>query len=182
MTPFARPNYDRRFARSGGFSLIEIVAVMSIVGILAVAAVPTLARLGDARASLAARQLLKDMTLARQFAVATGIRAWVTFDAAAETWSVLEEDPASPGRSGATVMTDFATGQPYTIELGDDSFSGVGITSATFDAGSEVGFDWLGRPLNAAETDLAADGTVTLTGGHVITVTAGTGYVSHTAP
>ena len=162
--------------------MIELIAVMSIVGVLAVAAVPTLANLGDARASLAARQLLKDMTFARQYAVATGTRSWVIFDAAGETWSLLQEDPASPGRSGASFMTDLATGGNYTIELGSGSYAGIGIASATFDAGVEVGFDWLGQPLNNTESELAANGTVTLTGGHLITVTAGTGHVFHTAP
>ena len=46
----------------------------------------------------------------------------------------------------------------------------------------EVGFDWLGSPLNGAETSLAATGTVTLTGTHVVNVEVETGLATYVAP
>jgi type II secretory pathway pseudopilin PulG len=162
--------------------LIELIAVIVVLGILSAVAVPSLTSLGDTRERMAAHVLLRDLTFARQYAVATGTTTWVVFDASAETWQVLAEDPLSPGRAGASVMTDPATGAPFERTLGADEFVGVGIVSAAFDGNDEIGFDWLGRPFNAAETALAAQGVVTLTGGDVVNVVVGTGYAKHVAP
>ena len=136
----------------------------------------------DTRAATAAKQLQRDLSLARQYAVATGTRSWVVFNTSSETWSVMAEDPNNPGRSNATVMADPATGDVYTITLGVEPFTNVQLTAAAFDGDVEVGFDWLGAPLNAAETPLAAQGSVQLSGGYSLTVEAGTGHVSYVAP
>jgi hypothetical protein len=80
------------------------------------------------------------------------------------------------------VLDDPATGDTFVQVLGAGTFAGVGITSAVFDGDVEVGFDWLGRPLEAGETALSADGTVTLTGGYVVTVNAETGLATLTVP
>lgn len=183
MTALAtRLTRTRRPRRGGGFTLIELVAVMVVLAVLAATAGPALSSIDGTRSAMAGKQLLRDLTFARQRAVATGTRTWVVFDTAAETWTILGEDPLSPGRGSATVLGDTATGGTFVQALGTGAFKNVGITSAAFDGDVEVGFDWFGRPYNAAETALAADGSVTLTGGHVVTVIAGTGLATFAAP
>jgi Tfp pilus assembly protein FimT len=159
-----------------------MVAVLVIVAVLAGVAVPAMSSIDGARRAVAARHLLHDLSFARQWAVATGTRTWVVLDPGAETWSVLAEDPAAPGRAGATVLSDPGTGEAYTVTLDVDALAGVRMVSADFDGGVEVGFDWLGRPLNDGETSLAAPGTVVLDGGHSVTVAAATGHVTHAGP
>ena len=58
----------------------------------------------------------------------------------------------------------------------------VDFRTLLFDGGTEVGFDWLGRPLNASETSLAANGAVTVSGGHFLTVVKDTGHAIHFGP
>lgn len=153
-----------------------------LVGILSAVAIPSLSNIGSSRIAGASKQLLSDVTYARQRAIATGIPTWVVFDTSAETWSILEEDPSSPGRAGATILTDPGNGNPFTITLNTDQFIGVEILTATFDGQPEIGFDWLGEPLNSTEAALAADGTVTLTGNAALTVYIGTGQTALTIP
>ena len=166
----------RRVARRGGFTLPEMVAVLSITAILAASAAPSLLSLDSTRAAAAGRQLVRDLTFARQRAIATGTRHWVVFNPSAELWSVLVENPASPGRAGAMLHEDLATGRAFVQTLSVDPYAGVSLIAAAIDGNVEVGFDWEGKPLNAGETALAGDGTVTLTGGRIVTIKAGTGY------
>lgn len=155
---------------------------MILVGVMAAVAAVSLGSTTANRSSIAARQLQRDLTYARQRAMATGLPTWVMFDTGAESWDVREEDAASPGKANATTITDPADGRPMIEVLGSGTFLGVGITTAVFDGAAEVGFDWLGQPLNSAETALAADGTVTLTNNHQVQVRARTGHVVYVAP
>ena len=182
MSGLATNEGARRPRTDGGFTLIELIAVIVILGILSIVALPAMNSMDDTRTTMASRQLLRDLTFARQHAVATGTVTWVVFNTGAETWQILEEDTSNPGRANATVMTDPATGQSYTITLGTDAYAGTEVVSAAIDADVEVGFDWLGRPLNAAETALAAQGVVTLNDGHVVNIAAETGYAEYVAP
>lgn len=164
---------------SGGFTLVELIAVMVIVGVMAGVALPSLTSLGAGRSRMAGRQIQRDMTFARQRALATGTVTWVTFNTGSDTWSVLAEDPANPGRANAIVINDMATGRAYTTSLGMNEYVGVSFTSCNFGGGTEVGFDWLGKPLISSGAGLASQGSVVLSGGNSVTVESGTGYIRY---
>lgn len=172
----------RRLRRDGGFTLIELIAVILMVSVLAVAAVPVLTTADNQRAAVAARQLLRDVSFARQRAIASGSHTWVVFDAIAESWTILAEDPSNPGRVNATVIEDPATGRALLQTMGVAPWLNVAVETVNFDGDVEIGFDWLGTPLNAAENPLAADGAVTLTGNYQITVRTGSGLAELTTP
>lgn len=158
--------------------MIELIAVMVVVGVLAAVAAPSFSGLDDRRSVMGARLLLRDMTFARQHAVATGTPTWVVVNVAGDSWSLLVEDPSNLGRAGATAMVEPGTGEPWVRTMGADAFATVGIASANFDGDPEVGFDWLGRPLDTNENDLAADGVVTFDGGETVTVRPETGHAT----
>lgn len=177
------PDPQRR-GLTGGFTLIELVAVLVILSIIAISAIPVLASLDDTRGGMAARELVRDLTYARQRAVATGTRTWVQFDTAAETWTVLAEDPTNPGKANASVITDPGTGTPFVKTLATGSFAGVELVSAAFTGGADndLGFDWLGRPLDKNETLLTSQGAAQVSGGHQVTIEAVTGHIAYVAP
>ena len=172
----------RRSRASGGFKLVELVAVMIVTGILAATAIPALDSLAGSRHAAAARDLARGLTQARQRALATGVRTWVVIDVDAETWSMLNEDPLNPGRSDALAAIDPATGMPLVVQFGAGALAQTYITSADFDGATELGFDWMGRPLNATETSLLVQGVIETGGSHVVYVEPDTGYVTHVAP
>lgn len=172
----------RNLRRVGGFTLVELIAVLLIVAIMAGVAVPSLGSISGTRASMAARQLLRDMTFARQRALATGTTCWVKFDTTAKTWTLLRDDPSNPGLANAIILTDLATGSTYILTLGSGNFASVDFSSCNFDSGTSVGFNWLGEPMQANGTALAAQGSVVLTNNHQITVNASTGMVTHITP
>jgi prepilin-type N-terminal cleavage/methylation domain-containing protein len=164
-----------------GFTLVELIALMVITSIVAAVAVPALASMTAARRRVAARMVQRDIAFARERALATGTVHWVVFAAGADTYSVLAVDPADPGRAGATAIADPATGREMLVRLNSGEFAGVDLTGAAFGAGSELGFDWLGRPLGAGAVLLATPGSVTMSGGYTVTVSTG-GLAAWTGP
>lgn len=168
--------------RPRAFTLVELLAVLLCAAILAATAAPALSGLGSARCAAAARRVQTDLAWARQRAMSSGATHWVAFSTAAQTWTVRAEDPAAPGKAGALTVTDPATGSPTLARLNLGEFAGVELTSVSIAGAAEVGFDRLGRPLSASGSPLAADGVVTLTGGHTVRVLVGSGLVTRSAP
>jgi prepilin-type N-terminal cleavage/methylation domain-containing protein len=166
----------------GGFTLAELMAVMVITSVLVAAAVPTLNSFGDTRAAAAGKQILRDLSFARQNAMATGTVNWIVFDASAESWRIMVEDPATPGRANRIALVDPATNSDHLTAINAGAFAGVEISTASFDGNPEVSFDWLGQPFNQSETALAATGVVTLTGGHLVNVHVASGRAEYVGP
>lgn len=170
----------RRPRTGGGFTLIELITIITIIGIVAAVAFPSLASLASTRRGAAQKVVLRDLSYARERAVSTGLRHWVIFSTSTNSYSVLAEPAGNPGRLNALTITDPATGSNYVQYLNTNQFVGVTLVSAAFDSGSEVGFDWQGRPLNNTAANLAAQGVVTLSGSKTVAVEANTGLI--TAP
>jgi hypothetical protein len=99
------------------------------------------------------------------------------FSVATNSYSILAEPAGSPGRGSAVGLTDPATGRPFTVVLSASS-PGIALTGVSLGAGSEVGFDWRGRPLDATGADLSGAGVVTITGGRTVSVRPGSGLAT----
>lgn len=168
--------------RSRGFTLTEVVAVAVVTAALAVSVAPALSGVASQRQMAAGRQVQRDLAWARQRAMSLGRTHWVVFTASSHSYSVLAEDASSPGRTGAVTVTDPATRGPMAVRLNMQPYDGVQMTGVSFDGGSEVGFDRLGTPRVTSGAPLAANGTVTLSGGQVVTIQARSGLAVWTHP
>lgn len=162
-----------------GFTLVELIAVIAIVGVMSVTALVSMSGTDATRARAAGRALARDLTFARERAMATGATSWVAMSVGTNSYSILAEDPAAPGRAGAVAITDPATGQSFVVRLGQHESAGVVLQSVTVTGGgSDLGFDWLGRPLNSTGTRLTTDTTIALSSGVSISVAGGAGIAT----
>ncbi|MFN0132120.1 MAG: Tfp pilus assembly protein FimT/FimU [Phycisphaerales bacterium] len=167
----------------GAFSLVELIAVLVIVGVMAAVAAPALTPTTSARSAMVAKTVARDVAYARERAISTGTGCWVVVVTASNSYSILQENCASPGRAGATVTTDPATpGRNFVQTLNTGERAGVTITSVNLDGTAEVGFDWRGKPYNASSVALSSQGVIGLSGGWSVRVEAGSGFVTATTP
>lgn len=163
--------------RIGGLTLTELIAVIVVLAVISAVVVPALTNLGATRQAEAASRLVRDLQLARQRSVAHAVRTWVVIDGAAQQYALYVEDAAAPGRAGRVPMIDDATGRPLVVRLGRGEWRGAEIDGVSAGGGSEVGFDARGRPIAADERPLSDDATITISGGHIVRITARTGVV-----
>ncbi len=153
--------WRRRRVSCRGFSLLEVVLVLAIIGIAAAVAVPRYSRAGARyRADLAARRVAADLRLAQSQAKAASSTRTVAFSAATEQYQLL--GVSSPdGASGD--YTVILSAEPYKADL----------TLANFNGDPQVIFSGWGLPNNGGTVGISVGGQQ-----RTVTVDRVTGKVS----
>jgi prepilin-type N-terminal cleavage/methylation domain-containing protein len=151
-----------------GFTLVEILCVVVILGIASAVIIPQLGTHDDLKVAAAARVVMADFIYAQNTAIAQQKRYYVQF--AGQQYSVMtrptDADPLA-------VVTHPVTKNAYTVTMGTaiNGMDGVTIGTVSFGGSTILGFDDLGSPfaLDAATntmTPLIAAGTIPLTCGN----------------
>ena len=175
----------RRRSRARGFSLIELVAVMSVLGLLAAGTAATLTVLESSQRSAAARAVERDLRYARERAMTTGRTHWVHFLPAQDRYT-LREQPEGTSTFLTSLVLPVSDAAGVTGVSFENEFPGADLVSASFNSGgvvdSIVGFTWRGLPISANGNSLISQGVVTIDGGQSVLVDAGSGLVTHVGP
>lgn len=162
MTPLTKLQTAHR---RGGFTLIEIIAVLLLLGILAVIA-------GNALPNSNASVVTQANRLSAHLRYAQ-IRA----QADTYQWRLVFTD-ASTYQIGQVVVP--GAGFTPSVVPGTATTQGILTDGVTAPAGTAIRFDSWGRPLSDAGALLATDQTITLTQGALsesITIRAVTGFI-----
>jgi prepilin-type N-terminal cleavage/methylation domain-containing protein len=173
----------RRPARRRGFTLVEILTVVLILGIASAIIAPQIGSRNDLKARAAARVLVSDLLYAQNLAIAQQKWMYVKFDAAGESYRLA----TAPGTAASTTpITNPVTKDPFVTQFGPaggSRMSDVRIQSAVFNGVDTLyqndftlAFDELGTPYvycyDQANTNEMLNGTVVLQcGSHAVTVT-----------
>lgn len=132
-----------------GFTLIEILVVVVILGIAAAIVVPAIGSRDDLKTTSAARMVMADLIYAQNRSISQQRKHFVVFDAANETYSVFEDRrPAAPSM---VLITHPVEASPFTVKLGPSGASpikDVNIDAVNFDGKSILMFDELGTPFS----------------------------------
>ena len=136
---------QRRFGNLvRGFTLIEILVVVVILGIAAAIVVPAIGSRSDLKATSAARMIMADLIYTQNRSIAQQKYHWVRFDKAAQTYEVLDQIYPS-----AVLVTHPVEASNFVVTLGPSGakpIRDVTIDSALFDGKSILAFDELGTP------------------------------------
>lgn len=146
-----------RKANQQGFTLVEILMVVVIIGIAGAVIIPQIGNRDDLKVSSATRLVMADLIYAQNMAITTQKNHYLVFDTSGQSYSVV----AAPAMS---VLTHPVNKTPYVMTCGPSgapSLRDITLVSATFkgattNAYATVGFDELGTPQvwtgTAAET------------------------------
>ena len=150
-----------------GFTLIEILCVVVILGIASALIIPQLGSRDDLRAAAGARVLISDLIYAQNMAISSQRPHYIQF--AGQQYTLLSRNSAL---DPLTVVTHPVTKNPYVMafNVANGPLEGVQIGAVTLNlAGDTVlGFDDLGAPFTydgITATPLAAPATVVIQSG-----------------
>ena len=155
-----------------GFTLIELVIIIILIGIIAVVVAPKLGDVTTTKASSFRDKLKADIRYAQNLAMSQNRRYRVFFNTAPSPnpgYAVVNDANGNGtwGEAGEIAM-DPAGGGNLSITLNAGQYAGITVSTP---AGGFIEFNSLGAPTAAA--------TLTITpGGQTVTITAQTGAVN----
>lgn len=143
-----------------GFTLIEILMVVVILGIASAVILPQMGSRDDQRVASASRTLMADLLYAQNRSIAYQTRHYVQFNTATNSWQVMVDSGGSPG----SIITHPITGMSYINTVGTGALAKVNINSVSFDGNTTISFDQMGVPY----TWSAAGGNVAMISGSIV--------------
>jgi len=170
-----RPNRHRHRARlAAAFTLVEVLATVVILGIVALCALPVLSGRGDIDAQTAARRLMTDMAFAQGDAMNRQEFRRIHFFEDGSGWCILALDAAgldapfdaASARFVANPLAGADRGGAMRVDFGRDGlFAGLRIESVSMgDASSDLTFDPMGGIVDATGA-ASAGGSLVLRSG-----------------
>ncbi len=156
--------------KNRGFTLIELVMIIVLLGILAVVAAPRLGNIASTNAGAFTDKLRADIRYAQNLAMTRNARFRVHFN------SAPAPNPGYAVTDGAnTPVLDPAGGGNLSVVLNAGNYNGITVASPF----PFIEFDSLGRPYNNAGVLLAAAATLTVSPGAIpVVVSPQTGAVN----
>ena len=137
-----------------GFTLVELVIILVIVGILAVTILPGTTAKESVRLQAACQKLALDLRYVQQMAMAQQVRFGISFDTADESYFAYRV-------STSTKAKDPQTQGDLEIEFDEmREFNDIEISSTNFNDAIE--FDSIGAPYDGNGVSLSGVGIITL--------------------
>ncbi len=134
------------FARRRGFTLVEILMVVIILGIASAVVIPNLGTHDDLNVAAAARVIVADLVFAQNKAIVTQSLIYVNCDTGNQKYSLLS---ASPAITPTAYLTNPLNQKNYVTQFGASGAPQtrtVALQTVSADGKTCLAFDELGQP------------------------------------
>lgn len=140
----------------GGYTLVEVLIVVTVLGIAGAVAAPAFSQTGVLRVQAALRSIVADISEAQSDALAMQQSRAVVFDATSTSYTIVRV----PGTTIDPAVDGFSTTHVGGSRYGDARFANI-----SFNGGNTLIFDEMGSPVAAAgSTTPANEGSLEVTG------------------
>lgn len=172
-----------RIPRRRGYTLLELLVVIVILGIAGALVIPAMGETGILKVQGGLRSIVSDMTFAQSDAVAFQEKRAVVFDVATSSYTLVSVPGNTIDVANNTLYDPTRINGVYTTDFRDGRFGDARIISADFGAGSTaLIFDAMGGPIESAgSNNPGVGGTVRVRGSgatFIINVEAFTGRIT----
>ena len=149
-----------------GYTLLEILVVVTVMGIAGAMVIPSMDQAGVLRTQGAVRSVVSDIMFAQGDAVAAQQARAVIFDTATNSYRVCAVLGSTIDIDNDVLFDHYGGGNRYIVDLDHAEFGTTFMTGATFDGtGNVLVFDEMGAPVIAVgESTPSSGGNVTIRG------------------
>jgi prepilin-type N-terminal cleavage/methylation domain-containing protein len=173
-----------RLSSRRGFTLLEILVTVVIMGIAGAVVIPAMGETGVLKIQGAVRSVVADLTFAQADAVAFQERRAVMFDVDSNTYRLVQVPGDTLDPVNNTLYDPTKRDGRYIVSLADVRFGNARMVSATFDNEPRLIFDAMGGPVADASGSVPGNGgSIIITGSRqtfTVSVEAFTGRVTVT--
>ena len=150
-----------------GYTLIEILVVVTILGIAGMLVLPALGQTDILRVQGAVRTIVADITFAQSDALAYQEQRAVVFDTAENLYILVEVIDATIDAENNAIYDPRGPDQRYVVDFDNPKWGGMQLTAPDFGGQQVLIFDELGGPIIAPGSDEpGTGGTVDIIGSH----------------
>lgn len=151
--------------RSRGYTLLEMLVLIVILGIAGAAVIPSMGQMGVLRIQAAVRSVIADVTFAQMDALAYQEPRAVVFDEDENSYTLVQVINGVVDVDANALYDPKGPGQRYIVDLDEERFGGSAFQNISLNGGSTIIFDELGGPVAASgSSELSDGGTIEIAG------------------
>ncbi len=148
-----------------GYTLVEMLITVTILGIAGTMVLPSMRSLGVLRTQAAVRAVVADITFAQMDALGYQEPRAVVFDEDANMYTLCEVVGESIDVEADALFDPKGPDERYRLHMDNERFGGAYISDISLNSGTALIFDEQGAPVAAAgSTTLSDGGSITITG------------------